>query len=307
MFETARKYSETTYYNKADLEKEMDFYLVDPLWREIEQYRQLFRQEFALQGKKTYLIRNPLVNDTMAQTQELMLAWLMKHQESSQSEIDLFWLKEDEKERFTRLLVKMRYDKEIPPRYLFQEIFDHFIMDHNQELALRAYLETETNNLLCKLFRLAMDCDKRTAFLLYFPTLYLHHSLPLSSYVTMEELMDRLDRQITNLDVTSNFLTLLEVLRLKFSDEMLSLNRKDTISLQKLDARELIERYPMLQKESIAFYVAHRKLHHYYTLQDYMQNAGVCYETARYSMEKLVALKWYQKQKIGKKFVYFVM
>lgn len=119
--------------------------------------------------------------------------------------------------------------------------------------------------------------------------------------------MDRTDRQITDLDVTSNFLSLLEVLRLKFSDEMLSLNRKDTLSLQKLDARELTERYPMLQKESIAFYVAHRKLHHYYTLQDYMQNAGVCYETARYSMEKLVALKWYQKQKIGKKFVYFVM
>ena len=201
----------------------------------------------------------------------------------------------------------MRYDKGINPCYLFQEIFDHFIKDRSKELVLRPYLEEETNNLLCKLFRLAMECDKRTAFLLYFPTLYLHHCFPLSIHITMEELMERLDRQVTDLDVTSNFLSLLEVLRLKFSDEMLSLNRKDSISLQKLDARELIERYPMLQKESITFYVAHRKLHHYYTLQDYMQNAGVCYETARYSMEKLVALKWYQKQKIGKKFVYFVM
>ncbi len=307
MFETARKYSESTYYNKTDLEKEMDYYLVDPLWHEIEQYRSLFRQEFPLQGKKTYLIRNPLVNDTMAITQEWLLAWLMKHQESSDVDIDLFWLKEAERERFTRLLVKMRYDKEMNPRLLFQEVFDHFIVDRNLELALRSYLEEETNNLLLKLFRLGMECDKRTAFLLYFPTLYLHHCFPLSAFVTMEELMDRLDHHIINMDVTSNFLTLLEVLRLKFSDEMLSLNRKDAISLQKLDARELMERYPMLQKESIAFYVAHRKLHHYYTLQDYMQNAGVCYETARYSMEKLVALKWYQKQKIGKKFVYFVL
>ena len=113
MFETARKYSERTYYNKTDLEKEMDYYLVDPLWHEIEQYRSLFRQEFPLQGKKTYLIRNPLVNDTMAITQEWLLAWLMKHQESSDVDIDLFWLKEAERERFTRLLVKMRYDKEM--------------------------------------------------------------------------------------------------------------------------------------------------------------------------------------------------
>lgn len=307
MFETARKYSEIMYYKKADLEKEMDYYLVDPLWHEIEQYRSLFRQEFPLSGKKTYLIRNPLVNDTMAWTQEWMLAWLMKHQDPGYSEIDVFWLKEEEKARFSRLLVKMRYDKEIKAGLLFQEIFTHFINDCRLELALRSYLEEETNNLLLKLFLLGMECDKRTAFLLFFPTIYLHHCFPLSAFMTMEELMDRTDRQITDLDVTSNFLSLLEVLRLKFSDEMLSLNRKDTLSLQKLDARELTERYPMLQKESIAFYVAHRKLHHYYTLQDYMQNAGVCYETARYSMEKLVALKWYQKQKIGKKFVYFVM
>ena len=60
MFETAKKYSEQVYYNKADLEKEMDFYLVDPLWHEITQYRSLFRHEFPIKEKKTYLIRNCL-------------------------------------------------------------------------------------------------------------------------------------------------------------------------------------------------------------------------------------------------------
>lgn len=53
MFETAKKYSEQVYYNKADLEKEMDFYLVDPLWHEITQYRSLFRHEFPIKEKKT--------------------------------------------------------------------------------------------------------------------------------------------------------------------------------------------------------------------------------------------------------------
>ena len=35
MFETTKKYSEQVYYNKADLEKEMDFFFVFPLWHEI--------------------------------------------------------------------------------------------------------------------------------------------------------------------------------------------------------------------------------------------------------------------------------
>mgnify|MGYP006875948527 CR=1 FL=1 len=119
--------------------------------------------------------------------------------------------------------------------------------------------------------------------------------------------MDHTKHLTSELDVTSNFLSLLSHLRLKFSDEMISLSSKKPNSPLTMDVAELCERYPMLQKESVSFYVKHRRLHHYYTLQEYMKACGVCYETARYSMEKLVDLHWYQKQKIGKKFVYFIM
>ena len=106
MFETARKYSEYAYYNKEDLEKEMDHYLVEPLWAEIEKYRSFFRFEFPLQNKKSYLIRNPHVIDQMAITQEMMQGWLCTHGEIQDAQVDTFWLKEEEQHRFSRLFVR---------------------------------------------------------------------------------------------------------------------------------------------------------------------------------------------------------
>ncbi len=307
MFETAKKYSEQVYYNKADLEKEMDFYLVDPLWQEIIQYRSLFRHDFPIKDKKTYLIRNPYVNDQMALTQDLMFEWLLAHKDDPDKEYDLFWLKEEEQLRFLRLLVKMRYDHFVNAQSLFQEITDSFELHTEISSTTLKYLTDAQKPLLLKLFLLCTDTDKRTAFLLLFPTLYLHHCLKAADIIDMEQLTDKINLSANDLDVTSAFLSHLVILRLKFSDEMISLKRNEQISPLHQDEIDLCERYPMLQKESIAFYVRHRKLHHYYTLQDYMQEAGVCYETARYSMEKLVELKWYQKQKVGKKFVYFII
>ena len=302
MFETAKKYSEQVYYNKADLEKEMDFYLVDPLWQEIIQYRSLFRHDFPIKDKKTYLIRNPYVNDQMALTQDLMFEWLLAHKDDPDKEYDLFWLKEEEQLRFLRLLVKMRYDHFVNAQSLFQEITDSFELHTEISSTTLKYLTDAQKPLLLKLFLLCTDTDKRTAFLLLFPTLYLHHCLKAADIIDMEQLTDKINLSVNDLDVTSAFLSHLVILRGRVSGVGVWWDGVGT-----LWRWEWRGRYPMLQKESIAFYVRHRKLHHYYTLQDYMQEAGVCYETARYSMEKLVELKWYQKQKVGKKFVYFII
>lgn len=306
MFETAKKYSETMYYRKTDLEQEMDHYLVEPLWHEISQYRSFFRQDFPIREKKTYFIRNPHVNDLMAQTQELMLQWLLEHKEEHAKDVDGFWLKEEEQLRFSSFLIKMRYDKGMSAAQVIQECFDKFSLEGIVPYEVRLYIQDTSNNLLCKLFLICMSCDKRSAFLLLYPTLYLHHSLLLSNVFSMEECIDHIDRKLTELDVTPDFLSFLSFMRLKVSDDMAVIHH-DEAAIRLMDEVTLIEQYPMLQKESIAFYVQHRKLHHYYTLQDYMSFAKVCYETARYSMEKLVELKWYQKQKIGKKFVYFIL
>lgn len=307
MFETAKKYSETNYYRKTDLEAELDHYLIEPIWHEVTQYRAFFQQRFPLKGKQTYIVRNPLVNDMIAYTQELLFGWLYQHLECpiSESNMKPGYLSESEQLQYSSLLIKMRYDKGIDPQILFQECFDQLVPAVRHEI--RIYLQNPSHNLLLKLFLIMMECNRRDAYLLFYPTLYVHQAFPLSQLFTMDDFMNAADATIQELDVTSNFLSLLTVLRLKISSEMISLNMRNQTDSRQMDVQELLERYPMLPKDCILFYVGHRKIHHYYTLQDYMEDTAVCYETARYSMEKLVELKWYQKQKVGKKFVYFIM
>ena len=68
--------------------------------------------------------------------------------------------------------------------------------------------------------------------------------------------------------------------------------------------QRLIEYYPFLHKEQVSFYLEHREIYCFYTIQQYMKYNNVCYETSRMHLEQLVCLGWYVKKKVGKKFVY---
>lgn len=305
MFETTRKYSEMRYYDKQELAEEMDHYMVDPIWHEICQYRSFFRYELPIQGKQTYLVRNCLVNDRMASVQEGCIAWHEQHLQECKASLSFPFLTESQMLAYASLYVRMKYDKGMDGKALIQEVLERFSISIS--LKLCQYLLQDHHPLLLKLFYLCMECDLRDATVLFYPVLYLHHALAYGALFTIEELKQDEVCSIHCLDLTKNFLSFLSVLQLKLSYEMVSLKLRKQESSKKLDAQDLQEQYPMLPKAAIAFYINHQELHHYYTLQDYQDDAHVCYETARYSMDKLVSLHWYQKQKIGKKFVYYIM
>lgn len=307
MFETAQKYSEQAYYSKEDLENELDHYLVEPLWHEICQYRSFFQREFPLHDKKTYLVYNPYVVNAMARTQELMIRYVRKHFQEPLHDLDYFWLREEEVWRFQALLIQL----ETSQSYAHKDMLIHIIeqMDIQKQLSIssRRRLMDETENVLLQLFLLSMELDKRCAFILMYPILRNHEALCLGQIFKMEEFCDLYDKKNQQLDVTGSFLSFLAYIRLKLSNDMVLLNADAKKNVLEMQYQELIERYPMLHKEQIRFFIEHRTHHHYYTLQDYMKFHDVCYETARYSMEKLVELQWYQKQKMGKKFVYYIL
>lgn len=306
MFETAQKYSEYKYYRKKDLEKEMDHYLVEPLWHEILQYRNFFKVPFPMKQKQTYLIRNPYVNDCMCRTQELLYAYCNAHAHQRIEEIDCFWLKQDELLFYQSFLCQLQHQQPYQHRFMMTHLIEQCDLQSNLSQSLLKYL-MEDHNVLLQLFYCCMEADKRSAFLLYYPLLRQHQVLFFANLCLSEEMMDWLEQPQEDLDVTRNFLSFLEHIRLKLSTEMVSLKTYGEREVLEMRAQELLEQFPMLSKEQVLFYVEHRKLHHYYTLQDYMGMHHCCYETARYSMEKLVDLKWYQKQKMGKKFVYFIL
>ena len=67
---------------------------------------------------------------------------------------------------------------------------------------------------------------------------------------------------------------------------------------------DLMYLYPQLKKHQIQFYLEHHAPGHYYTIEQFIEYSDVCYETGRTAMEQFVHLGLYQKMKQGKKFVY---
>lgn len=107
-------------------------------------------------------------------------------------------------------------------------------------------------------------------------------------------------------DQTYLFLHFLSQLELNFKECLLLLKR-DCGDHLRMSGEQLQHRYPLLSQRQIAFFVSHRGRDEYYSIQDYMRFADVCYETARQAMEQLAAQHWYRRRKIGKRFYYTTM
>lgn len=68
--------------------------------------------------------------------------------------------------------------------------------------------------------------------------------------------------------------------------------------------QHLLETHPSMKKGEAHFYARHHTVGKYYTLSQYKQQLACAYETARTSMEHLVKLGYYRKEKYKNKFVY---
>jgi hypothetical protein len=68
--------------------------------------------------------------------------------------------------------------------------------------------------------------------------------------------------------------------------------------------QHLLETHPSMKKGEAVFYARHHTVGKYYTLSQYKQQLECAYETARTSMEHLVKLGYYRKEKYKNKYVY---
>lgn len=70
------------------------------------------------------------------------------------------------------------------------------------------------------------------------------------------------------------------------------------------EVKEMMSKYPILTEKQVIFYLKHREFGKVITIQDFIEEESVCYETGRTSLDLLVKLGFYDKRKIRKKFVY---
>lgn len=283
MLETTKKYSEEAYWDKRKLREELEPYPVDPVWEEIQKYRNIFRVDYPLDDGKVYLVWNRFT--------------------------------------ITKLLECMQVIEQYRPHEVTNVPVPEVLLGltsapySGQEMRLWLQHATERLDNVLSACMLELLCNPREPVLVkvFFLTLYSYDEDYIRMVLTMngyDKLWDMVkELKVSNQedkDKTSLFHSFLRELQLKITDRMVSLKNSMKEDVRHASASILSKCYPNCTTEQIHFYVEHRTLHHYYTIKDYMVYCQVCHETARTALEQLVQMKWYQKQKLGKKFVYYI-
>ncbi len=68
--------------------------------------------------------------------------------------------------------------------------------------------------------------------------------------------------------------------------------------------KNILSEHPELSVKQVKFFVSHSNSRFKYTIKDFQKYFGTSYETARYSLDGLVDSGFYNKRKVGKKYIY---
>lgn len=268
MFETAKRYSYPKYYTRSELKAYFSSSL-DTVYNEIIEYRSLFMIHYF----NLNLCMLPEIMRKMLECDELN--HLLSYEINSEDEC------------FKDMILKQEYDiTKLLNGYVHEQLLK-FYDDYNvsiwEKLFFTMYLHSEYKGKIIK----SLLFSNHMGYLYSFMMKYMKE-------VEMFQLMK---------DVSVEYFHFIEKIHLHLNHTMLSLKSKSDNPVG-LNLEELIKRYPMLSETQLRFYVLHREINHFYTINDYRKECDVCYETARYSLEQMVEFEWYMKCKIGKKFVY---
>lgn len=292
MFEETKKYSEQEYLCKEDIYSLFESHIGSIVWKEIEQYRQIFMHTWNIQSCGLQLVLNAYVNAQIEQTFTACCEWIKKQMSFKdkqpykwQSETIVFHYKQNEILQGRSKLAQFCEMQHIPIRAdLLQYLQDPSINMFIRLFFIYIQYDGEKRDTLCSLCL----CDWSFEPLI---PIFCGIQVPLTTQ---------------HQDHTYTFLTFLSQIRLKISQEMISLMGEHKQEQVSMNETVLIERYPQLALHQIQFYINHRTYEHFYTIQQYMEQCHVCYETARYSLDEMVEMQWYNKHRMGKKYVYSI-
>lgn len=295
MLEVIEKYCEDNYARKSDVEKEFGSYVFHSVWKEIDAYRKQHAYTFDFMDEKYEMVWHRKTTFLCLQIERSLYRYAKQHTFSIQ---DIIGFDEATTHSIHAMIHQFQtsyiedkvqwFQNALATLHMQSKDYYNLLFDMQQPIIFRFYLSTfhpiETERKILHIMILLMeDLLELHPFFLKTQVTY-----------TLEE------------DVTYEFLTFLSNIRLQIFHDMVSLPKNEETHKHKT-LQELLESFPQLSKQQISFFIDHREIKHYYTIAQYMDYHHVCYETARYSLEKMVELHWYQKKKTGKKYVYYVM
>lgn len=307
MYEATKKYSEEMYYRKEDLANELEHYVVDTVWNEILAYRAMFRYDVSLAHRRYYFVLNAYVLRELCIISQRCYTYQMKEKNTTLATLQCRNLSNED----MAILQTIAHQHQTRPAWdIFTWVNTACVAFGIERKITRQLLELLLDDhlhIFVRLYVFTLNLDKRCTTILQCLLLIVHDMLVLIEVVETFCAKEDIGEKQNNFDFTYYLLEFLQHIGLKLSNIMVLLDGGKKESVKYMQLGELLERTPALTKEQVTFYTHHRESNHFYTIAQYMDACSVCYETARYSLEKLVEEHWYLKRKVGKKFVYYVI
>ncbi|MEF9962446.1 MAG: hypothetical protein RR863_03965 [Erysipelotrichaceae bacterium] len=299
-YSTIQKYSEEHYYSKNELKADFSDSTLSILWDEIEAYRALFIHEIHVFKLAYYVTYNPYLY------QKIIVLHQNLNELQHRGKEEIVWLSLNETGRkiLDHFYVLFNGNSQMKPLLILHALKE-FHLNLDQELLV--ILLDEKEDIFLKVFLCILFLDKKEAILV------INIICSRISFSTILKAMDidflyqQLIKDKDCLDLTYLFLAFLNQTHSNLSKMVLILEKQSFYQKILMNREELHHIYPMLHRLQIEFYLSHKQSNRFYDIKDYQESNQVCYETARYSLEQLVDLHFYQKLKVGNKFVYYIV
>lgn len=273
MVSLKEKYTDINYANKAELTDLLEYHAIETVWKEILEYRQAFQIHYQFLNQSILFTLTPSIYQKVIETERDLRQQVLQMGNSS---------------LFLGLVDRQQFE------YKLKEFLAAY---YGRDYDLQQQLMHTHPLILVSILRLLKVPE---ASLLANDVLQMYHLSSISEDVW--EIAEMLEVKEGN-DQTAFLLQYMKQLQ-AFCESLSTKVNTQQDKTKSEGVSELCWSYPNLSQSLITFFVEHRAGNHFYSVKDYQDWHECSYETARSSLNELVNLGWYQKIKVGKKFVY---
>lgn len=271
----AKEFTEDVYISYEELDAMLNYQNTHAVWAEIQAYRKPYEWQLEGSKKKLILVLTPLL---MSQCYEL-------------EQMLRFYQTLCPKQQNNNYMIQAALNPDNEPAFYLNHLYDYFEgLNYDQVIVL------SNTHVLVQLMAIRCFCSNMNEVAEFCLNRYF-----LSDVIEFFTLTP-----ITSIDATAEFKMMIQLAKQRIKAKFQMVKLEHSPMMNRGNADELHTLYPFLSTKQIEFYCTHQRAFHYYTAADYAKWHHCSNETARTSLNELVQLGWYKKQKVGKKYVYMI-
>lgn len=271
----AQEFTEDVYISYEELDAMLNYQNTHAVWTAIQEYRKPYEWQLERSDKTMMLVLTPLLLSQCYELEQMLR----------------FYQTLFPKQHNNNYMLQAALNPENEPAFYLNNLVNYFKGFSFEQVSMLSHTHILVQLMAVRCF--CVEINEAAAFCLnrYF----------LSDVIEFFSL-----EPVNAFDATAELKMMIQLAKQKLKVKFQMFKYQQLPIMNKGNVDELHTLYPFLSSKQIEFYCTHQKAFHYYTAADYAKWHQCSNETARTSLNELVQLGWYKKQKVGKKYVYMI-